>query len=119
MTAASVSARYSLIPFVTSLLLLLLLLLSAHAATPRTLIAKVDRVSDGDTLIATTSEGTRLRIPLLGIDALGSFMRRSRTGSGTQLATEGGNVVRVGRNGVLSMPTSRQEMARVPETISN
>ena len=67
MTAASLSARYPLIPFVTSLLLLLLL--SAHAATPRTLIAKVDRVSDGDTVIATTSEGTKLRICLFGIDA--------------------------------------------------
>ncbi len=41
----------------------------AHAATPRTLVAKVNRVSDGDTVTATTSEGTKLRIRLLGIDA--------------------------------------------------
>jgi micrococcal nuclease len=52
--------------FVTSVLLLLP---SAHAATPRTLVAKVERVSDGDTITALTSEGTKLRIRLLGIDA--------------------------------------------------
>ncbi len=40
---------------------------SAHAATPSTLIAKVDRVSDGDTIMAITSNQTKLR--LLGIDA--------------------------------------------------
>jgi micrococcal nuclease len=45
------------------------LVMAAYAATPRTLAARVDRVSDGDTVIATTSEGTRLRIRLLGIDA--------------------------------------------------
>ncbi len=42
---------------------------SAHAGDPRTLVAKVERVSDGDTVIAVTSEGTKLRLRLLGIDA--------------------------------------------------
>ncbi len=41
----------------------------AHAATPRTLVAKVERVSDGDTITALTSEGTKLGLRLLGIDA--------------------------------------------------
>ncbi len=45
------------------------LVMVAHAATPRSLVAKVDRISDGDTVIATTSEGTKLRLRLLGIDA--------------------------------------------------
>ncbi len=48
---------------------LLVFPLSPHAATPRTLIAKVGRVSDGDTITAITSEGTKLRLRLLGIDA--------------------------------------------------
>ncbi len=42
---------------------------TAHAATPRTLTAKVERVSDGDTITAFTSNQTMLRIRLLGIDA--------------------------------------------------
>ncbi len=42
---------------------------SAHAATPRTLFAKVERVSDGDTVTAITSNQTKLRIRLAGIDA--------------------------------------------------
>ncbi len=41
----------------------------AHAATSRTLVAKVERVSDGDTVIAVTSNQTKLRIRLVGIDA--------------------------------------------------
>jgi endonuclease YncB( thermonuclease family) len=41
----------------------------AFAATPRSLVAKVDRVTDGDSVTATTSDGTKLRIRLLGIDA--------------------------------------------------
>ncbi len=41
----------------------------AHAATPRILVAKIERVSDGDTVTALTSEGTKLKIRLLGIDA--------------------------------------------------
>ena len=39
------------------------------AAIPRTLAATVERVSDGDTITALTSEGTKLRIRLLGVDA--------------------------------------------------
>ncbi|HSD52181.1 MAG TPA: thermonuclease family protein [Candidatus Methylomirabilis sp.] len=49
----------------------ILLVAYAHGATPRTLVAKVERVSDGDTLTALTSEGTKLKIRLLGIDAPG------------------------------------------------
>ncbi len=41
----------------------------ALAATPRTLIAKVQRVSDGDSITAVTSNQTKLRIRLLGIDS--------------------------------------------------
>ncbi len=42
---------------------------SAHAATPRTIVAKVQLVTDGDTITAITSEGTKLRIRMRGIDA--------------------------------------------------
>ena len=49
--------------------ILLLLPTSAHAAAPRTLVAKVERVSDGDTVTTLTSEGTKLKLRLLGIDA--------------------------------------------------
>ncbi len=49
--------------------LFVLILNSAHAATPRTLVAKVERVSDGDTVTAVTSNQTKLRLRLLGIDA--------------------------------------------------
>ncbi len=45
MTDASVSARHVFMAFGTSIVLLFP---SAHAVTPRTLVAKVDRVSDGD-----------------------------------------------------------------------
>ncbi len=48
---------------------LLVLPQSLAAASPRTIVAKVDRVSDGDTLVATAANGTKLRIRLLGIDA--------------------------------------------------
>ena len=48
---------------------LLLFPISIHAATPRSLVAKVERVSDGDTITAITSNQTKLRIRLLGIDA--------------------------------------------------
>ncbi len=47
----------------------ILLLSSAHAATPRTIVAKVERVSDGDTLIAVSENQTKLRLRLLGIYA--------------------------------------------------
>ncbi len=36
---------------------------------PRTRIASVERVSDGDTITAITSNQTKLRIRLLGTDA--------------------------------------------------
>lgn len=49
--------------------LLVILLSSAHAATPRTLLAKVERVSDGGSLVAVSENGTKLRFRLLGIDA--------------------------------------------------
>ncbi len=61
-----VSVLWASIPV---LIHLLLLLVSAHATTPRTLVAKVERVSDGDTVIAITSNQTKLRLRLLGIDA--------------------------------------------------
>ena len=54
---------------VAILLIPLFLVGTAHAATPRTLIATVERVSDGDTVIAITENQTKLRIGLLGIDA--------------------------------------------------
>jgi len=41
----------------------------ALAATPRSLSATVERVSDGDTVVAITANQTKLRIRLLGIDA--------------------------------------------------
>ena len=42
---------------------------SALAATPRPLVATVERVTDGDSVSAVTDNGTKLRIRLLGIDA--------------------------------------------------
>jgi len=66
MSCPSMPARHTLIAF---LAYILLLLPPAHAATPRTLPAKVERVSDGDTIIAHTSNQTKLRLRLLGIDA--------------------------------------------------
>lgn len=42
---------------------------SSPASTPRILIAKVECVSDRDTVIAFTSNQTMLRLRLLGIDA--------------------------------------------------
>jgi len=62
-----VKARPIYFPIVAVALLLLLPL--AHAATPRNLVAKVERVSDGDTVTAITSNQTKLRIRLVGIDA--------------------------------------------------
>jgi endonuclease YncB( thermonuclease family) len=53
-------------PLVVALLYLLGL---AQAATSRTLLAKVERVSDGETITAFTSNQTKLRLRLLGIDA--------------------------------------------------
>jgi len=42
---------------------------TARAQAPRSIMARIDRVSDGDTVIATTAEATKLRLRLLGIDA--------------------------------------------------
>ena len=42
---------------------------AGHTATPRTLVADVERISDGDTLVAVSENKTKLRIRLLGIDA--------------------------------------------------
>ncbi len=55
--------------WLAALSLLFVLVASAYAATARTLTAKVERVSDGDTVTAVTSNQTKLRIRLLGIDA--------------------------------------------------
>jgi len=41
----------------------------AHAAPPPTLLAKVERVDTGDSLVAVAENGTQLRVHLLGIDA--------------------------------------------------
>ncbi len=49
--------------------LMLFFVAPPYAATPRTLVAKVERVSDGDTITAITENQTRLRIRLLGIGA--------------------------------------------------
>ena len=38
-------------------------------ADSRSFVATVNRVSDGDTIIAMTADGTKLRVRLLGIDA--------------------------------------------------
>jgi len=53
-----------------SLIFLQTLSFSLHAATPiRTLDAVVTRVIDGDTVVTETSNGTRLKVRLYGIDA--------------------------------------------------
>jgi endonuclease YncB( thermonuclease family) len=41
----------------------------AHASVTRTVIAKVERVSDGEFITAITSNQTMLHTRLLGIDA--------------------------------------------------
>ena len=41
----------------------------ASAGSPRTLVATVERVSDGDSVTALSDNNTKLRIRLLGIDA--------------------------------------------------
>ncbi len=55
--------------FVIVAAILPLLPASAHAATPRHIVAKVERVSDGDTLLTASANGTKLRLRLIGIDA--------------------------------------------------
>jgi len=61
--------------------LLLSLLRSVYAATPRTLVAPVERVSDGDTIVAVSDNGTKVRIRLLSID--GPEVARGATQSKT------------------------------------
>ena len=56
--------------FSTVVAVLLLLLPSANAATPLTLVATVESVCDGHTIMPITSNCTKLRIRLLGTDAL-------------------------------------------------
>ncbi len=53
---------------VVATVVLLLFPPSTDSATPRTLTAKVERVSDGDTLTAIANSGTKLRMRLLGIE---------------------------------------------------
>ena len=40
-----------------------------NGSSPRTVMAAVERVSDGHTIIGTSDNGTKLRIRFLGIDA--------------------------------------------------
>lgn len=47
----------------------LLLPAAAIAVPPRSLVATVQRLADGDTLVAVTAEQTKLRLRLLGVDA--------------------------------------------------
>ena len=49
--------------------LVLLAAATPQAAPPRGVLATVERVADGDTLMAASENSTRLRIRLLGIDA--------------------------------------------------
>ncbi len=67
MCGLSMFGRHSAIA--VSIYFFVVLLNSAHAANPRTLVAKVERVSDGDTITTITANQTKLRIRLLGIDA--------------------------------------------------
>jgi micrococcal nuclease len=48
---------------------LLMCAVTARAEQPRTVYITVERVVDGDTLIATSANATKLRIRLIGIDA--------------------------------------------------
>jgi endonuclease YncB( thermonuclease family) len=75
------SACHALVPLVG---LFVHLLPSVQAATPCTIIATVEPVSDGDTITAPTSERTKLRIRLLGIDAPRSPTARSRNSTGLE-----------------------------------
>jgi endonuclease YncB( thermonuclease family) len=52
---------------------LLFAALLAHAASPRTLTATVERVSDGDTVVAIAANQTKLRIRPPGTDAVEDF----------------------------------------------
>ncbi len=68
MCGPSMFGRHTVLALGVSILVLLLN--STDSATPRTLIAKVERVSDGDTVTAITDNRTKLRLRLLGIDAV-------------------------------------------------
>ncbi len=54
------------------LLIALVLAGSGVAPTPRSLVAAVECVCDGDTIIALSEDGTKFRIRLLGLDAVES-----------------------------------------------
>lgn len=58
-------AAFAILPHASSLLRFS----SAIAATPRTVVATVQRVSHGDTITTIPSDGTQLCIRRLGIDA--------------------------------------------------
>lgn len=62
------SSCRALVPF-AALFVFVLLLTSAPTANPRTLVAAVQPISDGDTLIAITENQIKLRIGLLSTDA--------------------------------------------------
>ncbi len=68
-TESEIIMRRSLLRIALHLVLILLSVFSAHAAIPRTPVATVERVSDGDTVTPMSSNGTKLRIRLLGIGA--------------------------------------------------
>ena len=64
------TGRVRILQVAAPLVLALLLPLGlAHAATSPTLLAKVERVSDGETITVFSSDQAKLRIRLLGIDA--------------------------------------------------
>lgn len=54
---------------VSSTVVFLMFLAPAPPGSSRTLVATVERVADGDTVVAVTDNQTKLRIRLLGIDA--------------------------------------------------
>jgi len=60
----------------------------ADATAPRTLVAKVQRVSDGDTITAISSNQTKLR--LLGIEAPGSLTARSQDSTNLERGSQWG-----------------------------
>jgi endonuclease YncB( thermonuclease family) len=66
-----VLTRRSLLSWLRALVCLALAV-PALPASPRSLVATVQHVADGDTVTAISANGTKLRIRLLGIDALES-----------------------------------------------
>ena len=63
----SMPNRSAVLTFAVSLLFLFLA--SSHAASPRSIIATVQHIADGDSVTALSDNNTKLRIRLLGIDA--------------------------------------------------